>query len=96
MIRATALFGASFLAGITTAASLALAQDLNRLTCAELWYERNNIFKAAGYCFNTPRGIRTFGNAGCSYDSQADVPLSERDRQLVNAIQRVERLKGCR
>ena len=55
----------------------------------------NNIFKDAGYCFKTPRAIRTFGNAGCGYDSESDVPLSERDRQRVNAIQRIEREKGC-
>ena len=87
-----AIFGTSLLAGLVAMTSFALSQ---RLSCSELWYERNNIFKDAGYCFKTPRAIRTFGNAGCAYDSEYDVPLSERDRQRVNAIKRIEREKGC-
>ncbi len=71
------------------------SQDIFALSCSELWYQRNSIFKSAGYCFHTPRGIRVFGNAGCAYDSEYDVPLSERDRQVVNTIQQVERMKGC-
>jgi hypothetical protein len=46
-------------------------------SCQELYAQRNAIFKGAGYCFGTPRGIRHFGNAGCQYDRQADVPLSD-------------------
>jgi hypothetical protein len=95
MNRLAAIFGASLLAGLVATTSFALSQNLYRLSCSELWYERNNIFKDAGYCFNTPRAIRTFGNAGCTYDSEYDVPLSERDRQRVNAIQRIEREKRC-
>jgi hypothetical protein len=90
--RLTAMFGTSLLAGLVATTSLALSQNRS---CSELWYERNNIFKDAGYCFKTSRAIRTFGNAGCAYDSESDVPLSERDRQRVNAIQRIEREKGC-
>jgi hypothetical protein len=93
--RVAAIFGTSLLAGLVATTSLALSQNLYRLSCSELWYERNNIFKDAGYCFKTSRAIRTFGNAGCAYDSESDVPLSERDRQRVNAIQRIEREKGC-
>jgi hypothetical protein len=63
--------------------------------CSQLWYERNNIFKEAGYCFRTPRAIRAFGNAGCSYDDESDVPLSVRRRQAVNEIRREERALGC-
>ncbi|WP_244424050.1 YARHG domain-containing protein [Methylobacterium sp. GXF4] len=43
--------------------------------CEELWSERNAIFKAAGYCFRTPQAIQAFGNAGCQFDDEADVPL---------------------
>lgn len=73
----------------------ALPQDLFSLSCPQLWLQRNSIFKAAGYCFHTPRGIRTFGNAGCAYDDERDVPLSDRDRQTINTIQQIERMKGC-
>ena len=69
--------------------------DLTALSCDYLWRQRNGIFKAAGYCFRTPRAISIFGNAGCRYDNQSDVPLSDRDRQLINMIQQVERMKRC-
>jgi len=64
-------------------------------TCDELWYSRNAIFKEAGYCFKTTRAIRTFGNAGCQFDEQEDVPLSHRQRQEINEIQRAERAMRC-
>jgi hypothetical protein len=93
MNRLSALFIAGLL--LVAMTSLALSQNPYRLSCSELWYERNNIFKGVGYCFKTSRAIRVFGNAGCTYDSEYDVPLSERDRQYVNAIRRIEREKGC-
>jgi hypothetical protein len=65
------------------------------LNCNQLWYQRNSIFKVAGYCFHTARAIRLFGNAGCTYDNENNLPLSERDRRLVNTIKRVERMKSC-
>lgn len=64
-------------------------------SCGDLWYARNSIYKEAGYCFNTPRGVRTFGNAGCQYDDVTDVPLSARQRATVADIQRDERAQGC-
>ena len=64
--------------------------------CAELSYRRNSIYKQAGYCFKTAAQIRNFGNAGCQFDDQADVPLSARDREVVASILREERMLGCR
>ena len=72
------------------AASLAQAQS-----CEELWYRRNSLYKQAGYCFRTARAIRAFGNAGCQYDSEADVPLSARQRAIVARINQEERDLGC-
>ncbi|HET6377660.1 MAG TPA: YARHG domain-containing protein [Methylocella sp.] len=72
-----------------------MPQNLYAMSCSELWHQRNSIFKAAGYCFHTPRAIRAFGNAGCAYDSESDVPLSDRDRQYIRAIRAAERTKGC-
>jgi hypothetical protein len=69
--------------------------DVLAFNCDQLWYQRNSIFKAAGYCFKTSRSIRVFGNAGCAYDNERDVPLSDRDRQTINTIQQVERMKRC-
>jgi hypothetical protein len=64
-------------------------------TCADLWQNRNQIYKSAGYCFRTQRGIRTFGNAGCQYDDLNDVPLSVNLRRDVAEITRFERIKRC-
>jgi hypothetical protein len=64
-------------------------------SCDDLWYRRNAIFKAAGYCFRSARGISTFGNAGCQYDDEAAVPLSSRQREDVAEIQQEERYHGC-
>ena len=64
-------------------------------SCEELWSERNAIFKAAGYCFRTPQAIQAFGNAGCQFDDEADVPLSTRQREQVAQIRATERRIGC-
>lgn len=77
-------------------ALMAMASSVNAQgTCQRLWVERNSIYKAAGYCFNTPRGVRYFGNAGCSYDNVRDVPLSDSDRARIARIVAEERAMGC-
>lgn len=65
-------------------------------SCQQLWVERNAIYKGAGYCFKTSRAIRYFGNAGCSYDSEAELPLSRGERARINRITELEREYGCR
>jgi hypothetical protein len=73
----------------------ALAQDYRGWSCRDLWVERNQIYKDAGYCFSTPRAIRYFGNGGCMYDRQGDVPLSANQRRIIAEITRIERFSGC-
>ena len=63
--------------------------------CEEAWYQRNLIYKQAGYCFRTPRAIRAFGNAGCSFDDVEEVPLSGRQRATVAELRAYERANGC-
>ncbi len=70
-------------------------QRMNAESCGDLWYHRNAIFKTAGYCFHSAQGIQTFGNAGCQFDDEADVPLSSRQREDIAEIQRQERYRGC-
>ncbi len=73
------------------------AEELARnASCGVLWEIRNSIFKERGYCFKTARAIRRFGNAGCQYDEEAEVPLSGIERDNVAAIRRAERLSACR
>jgi hypothetical protein len=76
--------------GLTGLSAPALAQS-----CGDLWYARNEIYKAQGYCFKTTRAIRAFGNAGCQYDELADVPLSQAQRRAIADIVRDERFAGC-
>jgi hypothetical protein len=63
--------------------------------CERLWVERNTIYKQNGYCFNTPRGVRYFGNAGCQYDDVRQVPLSSYEQQRIAQIVAQEREMGC-
>ncbi|PZQ15088.1 MAG: YARHG domain-containing protein [Ancylobacter novellus] len=76
---------------ISTFSGPAIAQD----RCARLWFERNAVYKDAGYCFKTSRAISAFGNAGCSFDAIEDVPLSARQREYVARIQAEERNFHC-
>ncbi len=79
-------------AGLSLLATAARAQD----ACQQLWYERNAIFKQHGYCFKTSRAIRTFGNAGCQYDDERELPMSQNQRNRVAFLVRQEREYGCR
>jgi hypothetical protein len=74
-------------------ASTSVASAQSR--CERLWIARNQIYKDAGYCFKTSRGINYFGNAGCQFDSESRVPLSRGDRARIARIQAEEREHGC-
>jgi hypothetical protein len=63
--------------------------------CFDLWVERNSIYKAYGYCFKTPKAINYFGNAGCQYDYEGDIPFSRADKARVLSIKTQERALGC-
>jgi YARHG domain len=62
-------------------------------SCYDLWYRRNEIFAANGYCFKSQLGIDTFGNADC-YTSNPK--LTRAERREVNAIKAQERRQGCK
>lgn len=74
---------------------LILLPSLAQASCSSLWYERNGIYKNAGYCFKTSRAIRAFGNAGCSFDNINDLPLSTRQHAILRDIVAQERRMGC-
>jgi hypothetical protein len=76
----------------------ALAADIapaRASTCFDLWVQRNSIYKAYGYCFKTTKAIDYFGNAGCSYHNEGDIPLSHADRSTILAIKKTEQSLGC-
>lgn len=83
------------LAGVVWASQSQAQVPYSAMDCDELWFARNLIFKDSGYCFRTARAIRQFGNAGCRYDDQESVPLSNVDRQNIRAIQSWEARRGC-
>jgi len=91
-VRARLVLGAVLVALMPP---VARAQQPSNLFCAGLWYERNAIFREAGYCFRTDRAIEAFGNDGCRYLNIEDVPLTRRQRAEVDRIRRWEREKGC-
>jgi YARHG domain len=64
-------------------------------SCDALWQQRNSIYKSGGFCFKTQKAIAAFGNSGCTYDDIRDVPLSDRDRQAVDQISRLEARMRC-
>jgi YARHG domain len=79
------------------AATLGVAMSLaHAQSCQTLWHERNSYYKEAGYCFKTAPAIRAFGNAGCQYDNERDLPLSAAARARISEIVRAERAMGCR
>jgi hypothetical protein len=85
-----ALFAA--LVPAATAMSTARAQNV----CDQLWVERNDIYKAYGYCFKTARAISYFGNDGCVYQREGDIPITREDRIRIGQIIAQERANGCR
>lgn len=63
--------------------------------CNELWRMRNEIYKAAGYCFKNPKAVAQLGNAGCKFVSETDAPLSHVDRSTLAEIRKSERRQRC-
>jgi hypothetical protein len=80
---------------VVAATLLAAAPPANAQSCQQLWVERNSYYKRAGYCFKTERAISYFGNGGCIYRNEDDVPLSGGERRRIAEIKRLERSYGC-
>lgn len=77
------------LGGLTPTA--AFAQD-GWPSCYELWYQRNAIYAARGYCFRTARARSVFG-PGCFPPYGRLSPAEQRE---VARIQAMEAQMGCR
>ena len=65
------------------------------MTCDQLWVARNSIYKAHGYCFKTQRAIQHFGNGGCTFQNEGDIPLTQGERSLIAQYGAQERAQGC-
>jgi YARHG domain len=82
-------------AGVMQQVDCRCEEWLYALDCGQLWYQRNVILWAAGYCFQERRAARIFGNAACAYDDVSVLPLTDHDWQLISLLQRVEAAKEC-
>ncbi|MBT9288006.1 YARHG domain-containing protein [Prosthecodimorpha staleyi] len=96
MIVSRQLAAAGSLASLVLWAAPAAAKDFWSMSCPQLWYERNSIYHERGYCFQTERGIRTFGNAGCVTSNESALGLSSTERRTIALIVQVERQKYCK
>lgn len=81
--------------GVMQQLTVGAKSGLYALDCGQLWYQRNAILWAAGYCFQERRAARVFGNAACAYDDVSVLPLTDHDWQLISLLQRVEAAKQC-
>jgi hypothetical protein len=87
----------AFLAVAMTATGLIVpAANAQGDACFRFWVARNAIYKDNGFCFKTERAISYFGNAGCMYNYEGDMPMSRYDRARIARIQAEERELGCR
>ncbi|NOT72752.1 MAG: YARHG domain-containing protein [Hyphomicrobium sp.] len=91
---ASLLTAATVQLAATTPASAGDVQG-DAYDCGELYVMRNEIYKSAGYCFKSAKAISQFGNAGCQYDSLADVPLPANQRSQIRGIKKSESRQGC-
>jgi len=73
--------------GLIVSVEPALAES-----CYDLWYERNSIYDANGYCFKTRLGKQTFDNSDCYTNN---VRLSRQEQRRVSEIQDEEDSRGC-
>ena len=89
------LISITMTAALVAAITVAAATVASAQSCGDLWVERNTYYKQAGYCFKTARAISYFGNAGCAYDNERDVPFSRAVRARVNQIVALERAYRC-
>jgi hypothetical protein len=72
-------------------AGSAAAQSYDAMSCDELWYARNAIYAAKGYCFKTSRAQQVFGQR--CFPPFGALTLAEKEQ--VNQIQQVEAARGC-
>ncbi len=82
---------------VPAASSPPAATTMAPETCDTLWMRRNAIWHRNGYCFASARGLKAFGNAGCSRDEKAArAAMTAADREAIDALLARERAMGCR
>jgi len=82
-----ATFGFFTALGVILSVQPALAES-----CYDLWYERNAIYDANGFCFTSQLGRQTFDNSDC-YTKNAR--LSQDEQWRVDELKAEEESRGC-
>jgi hypothetical protein len=79
------------LASITLAA-VVFAGPASAASCYDLWYKRNAIYDANGFCFKTAKGKATFDNSDCWTSHPS---FSTYEWKQIKAIKKQEKYEGC-
>lgn len=62
-------------------------------SCYDLWYARNAIYDAHGFCFRTQLAQETFDNSDCVTNN---VRLTPAEQRRVNEIKAEEKRRHCK
>jgi hypothetical protein len=62
-------------------------------SCYDLWYVRNAIYDAKGYCFKTELAQEVFDNSDCWTNSPK---LTKKELAAIEAIKDEEEDRGCK
>ena len=84
------LFAATAVAAI---ALIAPGTAFAKMSCFDLWYERNSIYDDNGYCFSTELAQEYFDNDDCWTRKPR---LSKAERREIEAIKEEEEDRGCK
>ena len=76
---------------IISGGNASYAQDPQSMSCDELWYARNQIYAAEGYCFRTRRAQAVFGTSCISPYGR----LKPNEERQVNILQSWEHMRRC-
>lgn len=68
---------------------------MNGPNCEFLYTMRNAIYAQHHFCFQSQRGIATFGNQGCVSSNANALGLSAIELGNASTILQAERAKGC-
>ena len=62
-------------------------------SCFDLWYARNAIYDAKGYCFKTDLAQEYFDNSDCTTSKPK---FTKKELAFIEAIKKEEAKRGCR
>ena len=79
--------------GITFAFSVAVSSpvfaDIED-PCADLWFSRNAMMDAAGYCFSTPLGQAIFDNSDCTTKQPKLAPQIKTQVAVIRKLENID------